>query len=92
MYDFNKIVDRQSTANIKYDLRTKFFGKDDVLPMWVADMDFETPDFIRNAVIKRAEHPIYIPIIGWVELWVPDIWTGRGSEKDSCFSVVPQVL
>lgn len=59
MYDFNKIVDRQSTANIKYDLRNKFFGRDDVLPMWVADMDFETPDFIRNAVIKRAEHPIY---------------------------------
>jgi len=59
MYNFNKIVDRQSTANIKYDLRTKFFGKDDVLPMWVADMDFETPAFIRDAVIKRAEHPIY---------------------------------
>ncbi len=59
MYDFNKIVDRQSTANIKYDLRNKVFGKDDVIPMWVADMDFETPDFIREAIIKRANHPIY---------------------------------
>ena len=59
MYDFNKVVNRQSTANIKYDLRGKFFGNEDVLPMWVADMDFETPDFIRNAVIKRAQHPIY---------------------------------
>ena len=59
MYDFNKVVDRQSTANIKYDLRSKVFGKGDILPMWVADMDFETPDFIREAVIKRANHPIY---------------------------------
>ena len=59
MYDFDKIVDRHATANIKYDLRSKFFGKDDVLPMWVADMDFETPDFIRNAVTERAKHPIY---------------------------------
>ena len=59
MYDFNKVVNRHSTANIKYDLRGKFFGKDDVVPMWVADMDFETPEFIREAVIKRAQHPIY---------------------------------
>ncbi len=59
MYDFDKIIDRHATANIKYDLRSKFFGKDDVLPMWVADMDFETPDFIRNAVTERAKHPIY---------------------------------
>jgi len=59
MYDFNKVVNRESTANIKYDLRAKFFGNEDVLPMWVADMDFETPDFIRDAVIKRVQHPIY---------------------------------
>jgi len=59
MYDFDKIIDRHATANIKYDLRSKFFGKDDVLPMWVADMDFETPDFIRDAVKERAKHPIY---------------------------------
>ena len=35
------------------------FGNPDVLPMWVADMDFETPDFVRKAVIERAEHPVY---------------------------------
>lgn len=59
MYNFDKIVDREHTSNVKYDLREAYFGKADVLPMWVADMDFETPDFIRNAVMKRAEHPIY---------------------------------
>lgn len=59
MYDFDKIINRESTANYKYDLRNRFFGKDDVLPMWVADMDFETPVFIREAIIERAKHPIY---------------------------------
>ncbi len=59
MYDFDKIIHRENTANVKYDLRKTYFGKEDVLPMWVADMDFETPEFIRKAIQKRAEHPIY---------------------------------
>jgi len=59
MYNFDKIVDRDHTDNVKYDLRETYFGKANVLPMWVADMDFETPDFIRDAIIKRAKHPIY---------------------------------
>lgn len=59
MYDFDKIIDRKNTSNVKYDLRETYFGNANVLPMWVADMDFETPDFIRDAVIERAKHPIY---------------------------------
>jgi len=59
MYNFDKIVNREKTASVKYDLRKAYFGKADVLPMWVADMDFETPDFIRNAIMERAKHPIY---------------------------------
>ena len=59
MFDFDKIINREYTASVKYDLRQQYFGKAGVLPMWVADMDFETPEFIRNAVIERARHPIY---------------------------------
>lgn len=59
MYDFDKIVPREGTANVKYDLRETYFGNADVLPMWVADMDFETPIFIQKAVQERAAHPIY---------------------------------
>lgn len=59
MYDFDKIIPRENTSNVKYDLREAYFGNTKVLPMWVADMDFETPDFIRNAVFERAKHPIY---------------------------------
>ena len=58
-YDFDKIVDRADTNCVKYDLRKAVFGNPDVLPMWVADMDFETPDFAREAVMKRAMHPVY---------------------------------
>lgn len=59
MYNFDKVVDRRNTNNVKYDYRKQYFGNSEVLPMWVADMDFETPDFIREAVLKRAGHPIY---------------------------------
>ena len=58
-YDFDEIINRENTDSYKYDLRERFFGTKDVLPMWVADMDFRTPDFIIDAIKKRAEHPIY---------------------------------
>lgn len=58
-YDFDKVVDRTGTHTVKYDFRKQYFGADDVIPMWVADMDIETPDFIVDAIKKRAEHPIY---------------------------------
>ena len=58
-YNFDEIVDRTHTNCIKFDARTSFFGKADLLPLWVADMDFRTPDFIVEAIKKRAEHEIF---------------------------------
>lgn len=58
-YDFDKYIDRRETDSVKYDLNRTMFGTDELLPMWVADMDFEVPDFIREAVIERAGHPVY---------------------------------
>jgi len=58
-YNFDKIIPRENSDSVKYDARQEIFGRADVLPMWVADMDFETPSFIREAVMKRAEHPVY---------------------------------
>lgn len=76
-YNFDKIIQRADTNCVKYDLRKQVFDNSEVLPMWVADMDFETPDFVREAVIKRAEHPVYgyhfkddayfQSIIGWLK-------------------------
>ncbi len=59
MYDFDKIIKREGTSSAKWDFRKEIFGKAGVLPMWVADMDFETPGFIVEAVSKRASHPVY---------------------------------
>jgi len=74
-YDFNEIIDRKNTRSFKYDYRTEYFGTDDLIPMWVADMDFRTPDFIMEAIRTRAEHEIlgyslrpesfYNAIINW---------------------------
>lgn len=57
-YNFDEIIPRANTDCVKYDLRKPFFGTDDVIPMWVADMDFRTPDFIIEALKKRLEHEI----------------------------------
>lgn len=59
MYDFDKIIERRGTDSVKYDILKPLYGREDVIPMWVADMDFEVPDFIREAVIRRAEHEVY---------------------------------
>ena len=58
-YNFDEIVNRENTNSVKFDLRKELFGKEDVIPMWVADMDFRTPDFIINAIKKRAEHEVF---------------------------------
>ena len=57
-YNFDELIDRTNTNSLKYDARQMFFGTDEVLPLWVADMDFKTPDFIINALKKRLDHEI----------------------------------
>ncbi|MCB0804780.1 MAG: cystathionine beta-lyase, partial [Bacteroidales bacterium] len=58
-YNFDEIVDRKGTSCVKWDIVETYFGGKDILPMWVADMDFKTPDFIVEAVKARASHEIY---------------------------------
>lgn len=58
-YNFDEIISRENSNSVKFDLRKEYFGNEDVLPMWVADMDFATPEFIREAVMERAKHPVY---------------------------------
>jgi len=57
-YNFDTIIDRTNTNCVKWDLRTLFFKNPDLIPMWVADMDFETPDFIINSLRERLDHPV----------------------------------
>lgn len=57
--DFNKMVDRKNSASVKWDLTKKIFGTDDVLPMWVADMDFHPPQSVVDAITSRTEHGVF---------------------------------
>ena len=77
-YDFDKVVERKGTGAIKTDALGKVYGKDDLIPLWVADMGFETPDFIVEALKKRMEHPVFgytaLPDGYWptVQKWLED--------------------
>lgn len=55
---FDEAINREGTNSVKWDLRNETFGRDDIIPMWVADMDFPTPEFITNAVKKRSDHEV----------------------------------
>lgn len=59
VYNFDKEIERFNTNSIKFDSLQKTFGKDDLLPMWIADMDFQSPPAIMEAVKKRAEHGVF---------------------------------
>jgi len=58
MYDFTTSSPRENTNAEKYTLRKKLFGTEDIMPVWVADMDIDTPDFIFKDIQKRLTHPI----------------------------------
>ena len=59
-YNFDEIIDRKRTSCVKYDgLKNAYQGKENLIPLWVADMDFATPDFIVEALKKRCEHPVF---------------------------------
>ncbi|MDP4098008.1 PatB family C-S lyase [Paenibacillus sp. P96] len=57
--DFNLHIDRTRTASYKWDNREAIFGTEDVLPMWVADMDFQAPPAVIRAIRERVEHGVF---------------------------------
>ena len=76
-YNFDELIDRRNTNAVKIDEMKDIWDRNDLIPMWVADMDFATPDFVVDAVKKRCEHPVfgytaksdgyYNSIINWVK-------------------------
>ncbi len=57
-YDFDQVIDRRNTSSVKWDLNSELFGTEDVLDMWVADMDFPCPQPVLEALRLRLDHPI----------------------------------
>lgn len=58
-FDFDHEILRSGTASLKYDGRAAYFGEADVVPLWVADMDFAAPEAVTRALTERAGHPVY---------------------------------
>ena len=58
-YNFDEVIDRSSNRSSKYDERVKKFGTADVIPLWVADMDFPVAEPVLEALKKRLEHPFF---------------------------------
>ncbi len=58
-YNFDSPVDRKGTGALKFDVLEERYGDPDLLPLWVADMDFETPGFITDALRRRLDHSLF---------------------------------
>lgn len=58
-YDLDKIVDRRGSGAIMTDCLKERYGREDLLPLWIADMNFETPEPVRQALEQRLAHQVY---------------------------------
>ncbi len=90
-YDFDKIVDRTGTGDIKHAGLKETFGRDDLIPMWIADMEWETPQFITDALRTRLDHSLFgyteIPRDYWsvVAGWIHDRHQWDVEEEWLCY-------
>jgi cystathionine beta-lyase len=56
---FDQVIDRKNTGSLKYDLATKLGMPEDIIPLWVADMDFRSPDCVIEALAERCRHGVF---------------------------------
>lgn len=56
---FDEYIDRTGTNSVKWDFRNEVFGREDILPMWVADSDWRTSESIIDSIVERARHGIF---------------------------------
>ena len=57
-YNFDEINERKGSDCFKWDALPAMYGRDDLTPMWVADMDFRSPDFVMDAIRERCNHEV----------------------------------
>lgn len=68
-YNFDKIIDRTGSGDLKHEVLEERYGRSDLLPLWVADMDFETPAFITESLRQRLNHSLFGYTVVPAELW-----------------------
>ena len=59
VFNFDEIIDRRNTYSVKYDALKELFGRDDITPLWVADMEFRSPKCIRDVLEKYVQSGVY---------------------------------
>ena len=82
-YNFDEVIERRGTDSVKWDGVENVWGRNDLIPMWVADMDFRTPPFVMDALRARLEHAV----LGYTfacEEWYTSIcnWLNRHHQWD----------
>ena len=95
-YDFDKVIDRNNTNSLKYDFKEKRGMPSDVLPLWVADMDFQTAPEIIDALISKSNHGIFgysEPLDDYfkaLDYWISKHFKWKADRKN--FILVPGVV
>lgn len=96
IYDFDKIIDRKGSDAVKTDALEEVFGKKDLIPLWVADMDFECGEFITNTLIERCNKGIFgytMPSKNYfksIQQWTKNIHQWEIQEE--WFSYIPGIV
>ena len=94
--NFDRIIQRRGTNCAKYDDLKTLFGRDDIIPMWIADMDFEVCPAVYEAISKRVEHKIYgypsVPESYWQSIidWADRRHGFKISKEEICY--VPGIV
>lgn len=90
-YNFDEPIERRGSDCFKWDALPSMYGRNDLLPMWVADMDFRSPDFVMEAIRKRCEHEVLgytMPSEGYwraVTAWLDKHYNIQASKNDLHF-------
>ncbi|EIF50277.1 MalY/PatB family protein [Sulfurovum sp. AR] len=92
-------ISRQGTHSMKWDEAKKKFGREDLLPLWVADMDLASPACVQEAMLRRASHPMYGYTIypdayyASIQNWMRDrfSWEIEREWIIPCYGVVPSL-
>lgn len=90
-YNFDETIERKGTDCFKWDALQAMYGREDLTPMWVADMDFRSPDFVMDAIRKRCNHEVLgytMPSEGYwqaVTAWLDKHYNIKASKSDLHF-------
>ncbi len=96
IYNFDELTDRFGSDCVKYDGLNEYFGNGELIPMWVADMDFKTGSFITEALIERCKHSIFgYPILQKDYFTIIKDWIQNQHQwevKEDWISFVPGIV